>query len=82
MASRRQFLDWMADRFQERLLHRNWFLRLIGKRMGRSEAKMHAIGTLLSFQSMERIGFGDADYSWDQEAAHDLVDEELQHWEA
>jgi len=73
------FLTHMADRFRERTSRR--FLGLRVNRMQPMEAMTYALVAFDASLDMLGVAFGDPDYGWNRDHAHQLVDEELRHWE-
>lgn len=74
------FLTQMADRYRERTCRRLLGLRL--HTMGRWQAMQCALATFDAAFEMTGVSFGDPEYAWNRDHAHELVDEELQHWES
>ena len=74
------FLTQMADRFRERTMRR--FLGIRVNTMSPMEVMAHALATFDAAQELDGGTFGDAEHAWDRDHAHELVDEELRHWEA
>ena len=74
------FLTHMAEHFRERTSRR--FLGLRVTMMQPTEAMSYALATFDASLDMLGVAFGDPEYGWDRDHAHELVDEELRHWEA
>lgn len=73
------FLVHMAKHFRRRTSHR--FLGIRINTMTRTEAMGHALATYDAQLDLTGVPFGHPDHAWDRQAAHNLVDTELQHWE-
>lgn len=69
----------MAKHFRRRTSHR--FLGIRINTMTRTEAMGHALATYDAQLDLTGVPFGHPDHAWDRQAAHNLVDTELQHWE-
>jgi len=61
------FIGWIADRFQERHV----------PPLERDDAVEMAAGCLEAFEDMDGSAFGDPQYDWSEDAAHDMADEEI-----
>lgn len=67
MAERKQFVGWIADRFQQRHV----------TPLPREDALGMASACLEGFEEMEGMKFGDPAYSWGEDDAHAYADEEI-----
>lgn len=74
------FLSHMAERFRERTSRKVLGFRV--HRLTRMRAMELALGTFDASLDIIGTAFGDPAYFWDRAMAHELVDDELQHWEA
>lgn len=74
------FVVDMAKRFRRRTSRR--FLGIRINTMTRTEAMAHALATYDATLDMIGVPFGHPDHQWDRATAHELVDVELQQWEA
>ncbi len=72
------FLTHMAERYRERLSVR--FLGIRFHQVHRATAMQWALATFA--MAHEGTAFGDPAYAWDRDHAHELVDEDLRHWDA
>jgi hypothetical protein len=74
------FLTHMADHYRQRTRVR-WF-GITFRQMSREDAMLLALATFDASLDIIGVAFGDPEYGWDRDHAQELVDDDLQHWEA